>query len=624
MIARPGRPVRRIVEAMTAAMVHRGPDAGGFRAVQLPDGVEGGLGFRRLAILDLSPAGNQPMVHPVTGDVLVFNGEIYNYADLRKELAAAGASFRGTSDTEVLLEGLVRHGESWLERIQGMFALAFHRVADRRLLFARDPMGIKPLYLARIPGALLFASEIRALMASGEVPTDVDPAGIAGMLAYGSVQSPRTIWTHVRDFPAGCYEWIDERAVSDDPPVDRRRFWSFPPSPRPVEADSTSHVRDLLTGALQRHVRADVPVGVFLSAGIDSTILATIAASLTPKVTAFTVGFEKALGEDEVVIAAATAHALGMKHVSVVVETESVFESWRSWMASMDSPSIDGFNTSLVSGALAQEGVVVGLSGLGADELFGGYGTLRRVRRLQGLVKWPFVPGLLRLAKSTGVGALLDRRTSLEKLVDIAEGETDLTTVFMGTRRVVSNRWLRGFGLDPAALGLDARWLDRERDDCWPTLDGDAFNTLSRLESTHYMRDTLLRDTDANSMRHSLEVRVPFLDLPLVDYVSALPAAAKSGGQGKALLRRACADLLPPAVLERKKTGFTLPVGAWMVGPMRGWCDAAVESLAGAPGFDGRVVRKMWSEYLSEPKSMHWSRPLALVVLGQHIASIRR
>lgn len=533
IVARPGRPVRRIVESMAAAMVHRGPDAGGYRSVEFRDGVEGALGFRRLAVLDLSPAGNQPMVHPGTGDVLVFNGEIYNHEDLRRDLSAAG------------------------------------------------------------------------------------------MLAYGAVQSPRTIWSHVRDFPAGHYQWIDERSVSDDRADDRRRFWSFASRPASTVPDAPSHVRDLLIGALERHVRADVPVGVFLSAGIDSTILATIAASLTPKVTAFTVGFEKALGEDEVVIAAATAHDLGMKHVSIVVETKSVFDEWRSWMESMDSPSIDGFNTALVSAALSREGVVVGLSGLGADELFGGYGTLTRVTTLQRSVRRSFVPGLVRLARATGIDGLLGKRTSFEKLVDIAAGDTDLATVFMGTRRVVSNRWLRGFGLDPGRLGLDACWLDRQRDECRPTLDGDDFNALSRLESTHYMRDTLLRDTDANSMRHSLEVRVPFLDLPLVDYVSALPKAAKTGGPGKSLLRRACADILPPAVLHRKKTGFTLPVGAWMVGPMRAWCESAVDALADAPGFEAGVVRRMWKDYLTDPKSMHWSRPLAVVVLGHHLASVR-
>ena len=609
---------------MTAAMVHRGPDAGGYRSIELPGGVEGGLGFRRLAILDLSPAGNQPMVHPDTGDVLVFNGEIYNHAVLRQELAASGARFRGRSDTEVLLEGLVRHGDAWLERIQGMFALAFHRASDRRLLLARDPMGIKPLYLARVPGALLFASEIRALLASGEVPTDIDAAGIAGMLAYGSVQSPRTIWTHVRDFPAGYFEWIDDRVLSgDNPPAERRRFWSFPARPRPVDADAPSRVREMLVGALKSHVQADVPVGVFLSAGIDSTILATIAASLTPKVTAFTVGFEKSLGEDEVVIAAATAHELGMKHVSVVVETASVFDSLQSWMKSMDSPSIDGFNTSLVSGALSREGVVVGLSGLGADELFGGYGTLNRISRLQRWIRRPFIPSLIRFGDFVGAGTLLDRRTSLEKMVDITGGDHGIPNVYFGTRRVISNRWLKAFGLDPAALGLDQSWLDLQRDECLPVDDGDPFNTLSRLEATHYMRDTLLRDTDANSMRHSLEVRVPFLDLSLVDYVSALPGEAKTGGHGKALLRQACADILPPAVIDRKKTGFMLPVGAWMVGPMRAWCESAVDSLAGNPVFDGRAVRQMWDDFLKEPKSIHWSRPLALVVLGHHIASVR-
>ena len=617
-------PFADIARSMMTEMMHRGPDAGGHHPVGLGEGVSGVLGFRRLAILDLSPTGNQPMEHPVTGDTLVFNGEIYNHAALRGEFETRGTVFRGSSDTEVLLEGLVRHGEAFLSRLHGMYAFAFHRARDGKLLLARDPLGIKPLYIARLPGTLVFGSEIRAVLSSGVVPTEVDAGGAASMLAYGSVQAPRTVWSHVRDFPAGHHEWIDGRKVREATGEGPKRFWAFAPTSEPVDPDVPGRVRDLLTSAVQSHVRADVPVGVFLSAGVDSTILATLAAQCTPKVTAFTVGFEKSLGEDEVAIASATAHDLGMKHVSVVVENESVFDTWRSWMASMDSPSIDGFNTALVSRAFSREGVVVGLSGLGADELFGGYGTLSRVRTLRLLIRRPLVPAIVHMADRLGVGGLVDRRSALEKLVDIVAGDDDPRGIYFGTRRVISNRWLAAFGLDRGSLGLNAAWLDRDADAIATPPDLDPFNILARLEATHYMRDTLLRDTDANSMRHSLEVRVPFLDLPLVGYVSSLPATAKTGPiSGKRLLREACADILPAAVVHRKKTGFMLPVGAWMAGPMRDWCESSIDALVAREPFDGGAVRRLWRDFLADQRSVHWSRPLAIVVLGHHLASFR-
>jgi asparagine synthase (glutamine-hydrolysing) len=620
-IARVSLPVEPAVRKMMRAMTHRGPDDEGYE--QLPLGNDGGpiagFGFRRLSIMDLSQAGHQPMRHPTTGDCLIFNGEIYNFRDVRRELESEGVTFLGSSDTEVLLHALAVWGESALQRIEGMYAFAFFESRSRRILLARDPLGIKPLYIARLSDRLLFASEIQALLASGLVPDDLDTAGIAGMLAYGAVQHPRTIHRCIRSFPAGEYQWIDGRVTEGHSPATPTAFWSFPQTSIDDDSESAAEcVRSLLRDSVLRHLVADVPVGVFLSAGIDSTVIASFAREFTPRVTAFTVGFGAVHGEDEVALAAATAEAIGVSHISVELDAANMPGKWQDWLQSMDSPSIDGFNTFVVSRRLAAEGVVVGLSGLGADEIFGGYDTFTRApawSRLLGSLT--FFPEWLRSGAIAGVGRINGRIGAAEKLADLVSGDPSVAGVARSLRRDLSNRRLTAFGMAHGRVGLGADFLDPENS---VTPMADPFNTVSRIETTHYMRDTLLRDTDANSMRHSLEVRVPFLHRPLVDYMSSLRGDVKqSRGQSKSLLRAAAAKELPSTIARRPKTGFTLPIDDWMRGQMRDSCEAAIEAVTSLPFLEPNAVRGVWQDFLGNRRSLHYSRPLALIVLGNAI-----
>jgi asparagine synthase (glutamine-hydrolysing) len=619
------RPVEPAVRAMMRVMVHRGPDDEGFEVLSLggseASGPVAGLGFRRLAILDLSAAGHQPMFNQRTGDCLIFNGEIYNFRQLRTELQMAGVVFRSTSDTEVLLQALCTWGEAAVEKLQGMFAFAFYHASSQRILLARDPLGIKPLYVAALPDRLLFASEIKPLIASGLVPKDLDLAGISGMLAYGAVQSPRTVYEHIRSFPAGHTQWIDGRVTTGDVPPRPRRFWSFPQQTlADHQVQAASAVHDMLHDAVLRHLIADVPVGIFLSAGIDSTIIASLAREYTPRVVAFTVGFGAVHGQDEVVLASETAKALGIKHVSVELDAANMPGKWHDWLAGMDSPSIDGFNTYVVSRRLAAEGVVVGLSGLGADELFGGYATFDRAPRWSRMLRaLRFIPRGLRASVLSAAGAAGGPPGAMEKLADLVAGDTSVAGVARSLRRALSDSRIRAMGLGTDRVGLAADYLEEAPNRIEPVLDGDPFNTVARLEATHYMGDTLLRDTDANSMRHSLEVRVPFLDLPLVNYVSALPGSVKRGGSSKALLRLAGNHVLSKQISNRPKTGFTLPIGAWMRGEMREPCEAAIKHLASQSFIDAAEVDRTWWSFINDPRSMHWSRPLALVVLGTYL-----
>jgi asparagine synthase (glutamine-hydrolysing) len=596
---------------MVPTMVHRGPDDSGheilpFRAA----GAQGvvGLGFRRLAILDLSPAGHQPMRDDASGNVLIFNGEIYNFATLRAELEQEGCRFRGTSDTEVLLQCLTRRGEAALERLEGMFAFAFYRAHDQALLLARDPLGIKPLYVARAAGRTAFASEVRTLLASGLVSRNVDAAGIADVIAFGSVQGPRTVFSDIEEFPAGHCQWIGGQA---------RRFWWFPAISPGTGGDAVGSIRRLVREAVSRHLVADVPVGIFLSAGIDSTIVAACAAELSSSVTSFTVGIGPRHPDDETAVAEATARRFGIRHEIMPVGAAELPPLWHDWIASLDSPSIDGFNTFLVTKALADRGIKVGLSGLGADELFGGYPVFRSGPRLRWfLATLSLLPAAALAPVAQACLAACGRRALGEKLATVIRGGRSAEAIAIGLRRVASNDTLHMLGLedvdtDRLAGGLEAG----------SSVPADDFNAISRMELSRYMRATLLRDSDANSMRHSLELRVPFLDRTLAEYVLSLPGPVKAGAGrvGKHLLRAAFADRLPAAVTDRRKTGFTLPVGTWMQQQMRPFCEAAIAGLADAPWLDGNAVTRIWRNYLDDPRSMPWSRPFALVVLGDYL-----
>ena len=602
------------IRRMVPAMVHRGPDDGGHELLPTErDGVAAtaAFGFRRLAILDLSPAGHQPMFNPETGDCLIFNGEIYNFRELRRQLESVGVRFVGTSDSEVLLKALGRWGDHALERLEGMYAFAFYRSTERSILIARDPLGIKPLYVTQSPARFMFASEIRTLLASRLLERSLDPEGIAGMIAYGSVQAPQTVFREIREFPAGHCQWI-----GGEP----RRFWSFPEPT--VAGHSAGHdsataemVRQRVVESVRRHLVADVPVGVFLSAGIDSTIIAACAAETGAQVTAFTVGIGSHYADDEVAVATATAQRLGIAHRAVPIEAAGLAGLWQRWIDSLDSPSIDGFNTYLVTKALADQGMKVGLSGLGADELFGGYPVFQTAPRLARLLRLArCLPRGVVAGAATAALRRAGRPGQAEKLAGLLTASPDLQAVVLGLRRITSDRSLASLGLPPL------------RPEASRVGGGDDFNVISRTEITHYMKNTLLRDSDANSMSHSLELRVPFLDQPLVDAVMALPGVAKqaAGGPGKRLLREAMASLIPPTVANRRKTGFMLPVSAWMRGEMSELCAAAIESCAELPVLDGPAVRKAWRDYVRDPVGVAWSRLFPLVLLGSYLGTAKR
>ena len=620
-------PAQAPVRRMMRAMVHRGPDDEGYEQWRLaPHNDKGptlGLGFRRLSILDLSSAGHQPMINPATGDSLIFNGEIYNFAELRSRLRAAGVDVNSSGDTEVLLKSLSQWGERALEELDGMFAIAFYEARNRRVLLARDHLGIKPLYVAQPRGVLVFASEIRAILASGLVSNELDPAGMASFLAYGSPQDPLTVLKDIRSFPAGSYCWFTADVTTTLDPPTPKRYRDFPPVTAPIsERAAVKQISSLLDSAIRDQILSDVPLGVFLSAGIDSGMIAALASRRSPSLRTHCVGFTGGTAVDELRDAAATAAMIGSCHSQTVLTDAHVKILWQQWLDAADRPSVDGFNTYIVCAAVKQAGVTVALSGAGADEIFGGYSHFGRIPALYGrLRRLAALPSSFRRPLAYATCGLLSRNRR-ERAVDLVAHLDSPLDMLLWRRRIFTNSTLAALGVRPRDLGLSPHYLpqaEQQRLNAESRIN--TFQALSRAECRLYLANTVLRDVDCNSMAHSLEVRVPFLSRRLVDYASSLPGSMHLPAEGspKHLLRTIGRDLLPPAVFTRPKTGFCLPMDEWMLGPNRDSCTAAVDAVAACTTFDAGTVRSLWNDFVAQPHRCHWNRPLAIVTLGSYL-----
>jgi asparagine synthase (glutamine-hydrolysing) len=589
-----------------------------------------GLGHRRLSIIDLSPAGHQPMVNPATGDQVIFNGEIYNFESLRKDLIAAGeTSFRGHSDTEVLLYGLSRWGPEFVKRLHGMFAFAFYNARRRTLLLARDSVGIKPLYTALVGGNLLFASEVRAILSTELVSRRVDRRGMAGLLAYGCLQHPFTIFHDIRSFPSGAYQEIDlsQPDLSGNALGTPTVYWDFPARrPGASEQELVPAIESTVDVAVRDHLVADVRVGVFLSSGLDSTVVAGLAARHATDLRSFSVGFADQPDMSELVLAKETAALFGLKHTEITVNNSDAEQAMLAWLQSMDLPSMDGLNVYLISKVVREQGITVALSGQGGDELFGGYTSFFNVPQLHSTVRRiAWLPRPLRrgLASAAAVGRSQAVRQKLADMLTTAGGVSEL---YLHRRRAMSDPQLHALGIDAASLGLHPGFqdpavmsrlhVDEADDPIW---------AISQLESRFYQANMLLRDGDINGMAHSLEIRVPFLDQRVLDLMLPIPGEVKlpHGRQPKHLMRVAFAPLLRPAISAQAKRGFTLPIRRWMVGPLRELCEQGLTSLKHLGLVRPEGVDRVWNQFLADPESPMWSRAFTLAVLGLYVKRMK-
>ena len=543
-------PVARMCESLRP----RGPDAAG----EWFDRARGvGLGHRRLSIIDLDARANQPLGRDGDGLRIVFNGEIYNYRELGRELEQQGVRLRTTSDTEVILELYRRLGPAAFPRLRGMFALAIWDPARDALVLARDPYGIKPLYVARTARGVLFASQVKALMATGLVSAAPDNAGVAGFHLWGSVPEPFTVHRDVTAATPGAVTLLGrDGSARVERFADVAAAWAVS-SPPPQ--DVAARVRAALASTVEAHLVADVPVAVLLSGGVDSGVIAALMAERGQSVEGVTISFATFEGgpNDEVPRAREIAGAYGLRHTVRRVEREEFEADTAAILQAMDQPSIDGVNTWFAAKAIAERGYKVALSGVGGDELFCGYDSFRSVPRLRRLAR------LSRLAGPAADPALAAaaRLTGKPKLAGLARFGATLEGAYQLRRGVLApNELPRVMSREAAREGLE-----RLAAEAGGSATGAATETgaVAVLESTRYLRNQLLRDSDWASMAHGLELRTPLVDWRLLQDLAPL-APHFLDGAGKRLMAQSPARPLPAAVVEHRKTGFSLPIGAWL------------------------------------------------------------
>jgi asparagine synthase (glutamine-hydrolysing) len=603
-----GSGAREAVVRMNDAQRHRGPDDHGL--AQCGTIV---LGNTRLAIIDPSAAGHQPMNDPETGNWITYNGETYNFKELRREL---GGEWASNTDTEVVLHAYGKWGVDAFRRLRGMFAFALWDERQKRLLLVRDPLGIKPLYYYVAKDRLVFASELRALLASGFVPRKLSAAGLDSYLANGSVAAPLTIVDGVRQLLPGHYLAVDQTLR-----LNEVAFAGTRGARGPIKRDeAVARLRAELEESVRLHLVSDVPLGVFLSGGMDSSALvALMSRTNAQRPNTFSVVFDEA-AFTEAPFSRAVATRFDTEHQEIRLSEDRLLRLLPRALAAMDQPTMDGVNTFVVSQAVKNAGVTVALSGLGGDELFAGYPSFRRA------LKFNAMPAAARRVLRAASGIALNGSVQRRKFWQLMNSAGTPADVYRISRQLFSTESVvrlveanggrpqraaptvkRGNAETPVGAALCGR--------PWP----DVVNEISRLELSGYMSNTLLRDTDAMSMAHSLEVRVPFVDTKLVDYVLSLPGAWKLDHRPKPLLADALEDLLPRDFLARPKMGFTLPFEKWLQNDLRTEVASVLEdaSALAAPALDTNAVQKLWRDFLQKPRAVGWSRPWSLYVLAK-------
>ena len=577
-----------------------------------------GFAHTRLSILDLSPLGHQPMQDPATGSWIVFNGEIYNFRDLRRELESAGVGFRSQSDTEVILAAYRVWGEGCLSRLRGMFAFALWDAPQKRLLLARDPMGIKPLYYFQTETVFLFASEVRTLLQTGLVPRKPDSTGVLSYLAFGSVYEPWTIIEGVSPVLPGHVLILEKGTVTS------REYWNplrqaggrdLGEEPSPDRHAATDRLPAILRDAVLSHLVSDVPVGVFLSGGIDSSSLVAILSHNGVRANTFSLVF----GEeefDEGQYSRAVARRFGTDHHEIPVSPDDTLPLLPDALRAMDQPTIDGINTYLVSAKTRAAGLKVALTGLGADEMFAGYSNFRRVPQMERVAAWSsHLPSFARRALAGSASVFAGHGDRNRKLAELAAGGDSIAHPYF------LMRMLFGPG-ERKALFASEDYEATERElaavlqrSIAESKHLDPVNRVSYLEACCYMKNTLLRDSDFMSMALGLELRVPFLDRALVETCFRIPGREKlRGSLPKGLLLASLGAELPTEIVNRPKRGFTFPFERWLRAEMKSVVEKTLLGKENSPApLNHEAVGQTWKRFLVGETS--WSRPWSLFVL---------
>jgi asparagine synthase (glutamine-hydrolysing) len=619
-----GSPSPDILVRAERALVHRGPDDGGMVRLPFTESTgEVGLAARRLAILDLSPSGHQPMTDPDSGNWIAYNGEIYNFGEIRKKLESEGVRFSGTGDTEVILKAYGRWGRRCLQEFRGMFAFAIWDKAEQALFVARDRLGIKPLYYYANGGRFYFASEVRALLATGVVPRNISVAGLMNYVSFGSVYDPDTLIDGVSSLPPGSYlVWKNGTFEISEywDPIDscQQNGQDFDGA---TDDELAAEIRSRLHEAFGLRMISDVPVSVFLSGGIDSGALVAMLADTSPRALhTFSIIFAEQ-DFSEAPYSRLIADRFQTDHHEILLQPQVFLDTIPEALAAMDQPSVDGLNSYVISREVRAAGFKVALSGLGGDEVFAGYDLFRQVPGLENIeARMKLLPQIARYALAAGIRNMPGPPMRMEKLASFMEPRSDALGAYVVARslfplrqhkKLVTNWTAEAF---QAALAATTNWRERAQK-------LDPINRVSYLELRNYMLNTLLRDSDAMSMAHSIELRVPFLDHKLIEFVLSIPGSRKlNGSTPKYLLTKSLGGLLPEEVVHRPKRGFTLPFDTWLRkdayadvnGAFLSWKKGAI-----AEYIDAEAANTVWKAFLCGKTT--WSRVWALYVLHRWI-----
>lgn len=605
VLRRPGapEPPPGAIEQATSALAHRGPDDSGiFRDGPIS------LGHRRLAIQDLSLAGHQPMVSADGRYALVFNGEIYNFRELRARL---DYPFQSDGDSEVLLAAWQHWGAACIHDLIGMFAFAIWDRAENRLHLVRDRLGIKPLYYAVTERAVIFSSEVRSILSTGLIDRRVDRDSLIDYLRYQCVHTPATMIQQIRMLePATHAVFKNDRMAFES-------YWppSFtPPADCPRGLALREAVYSAMVKSVERRLISDVPFGAFLSGGIDSSALVALASTLHAGLKTFSVSFSES-GFDEAHYARLVARRFGTEHHEIRLSPQEFLARVPEALDCMDHPSGDGPNTYVVSGATKRAGITVALSGLGGDELFAGYSVFGRMARLSRLRWIGAAPKWLRKGIGSALAALRPGIATAKLRDLLAAEQLTVEVAYPLYRQLFLDRQVRALVMGnelPTNAVLRAVESLAASDSGSVT---SLFSRISRFEMATYMQNVLLRDTDQMSMAHALEVRVPFLDHELVELVLAAADHEKTAPPPKRLLVESLKGLLPEEIVNRPKMGFTLPYDRWMRRELRAFCETRILRLDERGLFRPQILRGYWGDFLAGRNGISWSRLWSLVAL---------
>lgn len=608
------------VQGMNTTMKHRGPDDEGIFVNE-----EIVLGHRRLSIIDLSAAGHQPMSSYDGRYQIVYNGELYNFRELKFELTrvVSGSDqqayfFQTNTDTEVIIAAYARWGENCVNHFNGMFAFAIWDNLKKELFIARDRLGIKPLYYIYTNNTLAFSSEIRSLLASGLIPRQLDENSLVDYLRYQTVHAPNTIVKGVKMLMPGHY------MKGSNSKITIRSYWDLKKnishaSDGKSYSEVCKDVNGLLTKAVERRLIADVPFGAFLSGGIDSSAIVGLMSKVsTEKVKTFSVTFDESeFSESQ--YAQLIAKKFNTDHHEIKLNPTDFLKELPNALKAMDHPSGDGPNTYIVSKATKEAGITMALSGLGGDELFAGYDVFKRSLDLNKKAWLNAVPKFMRRA---GGNALTKVKPGVaaEKIAEFLKQDSiNFKSFYPLSRQMLMDRDILSI-LNKKELANNrvAEIITESQISDPPAGRAGLRSQISQVsiaEISTYMQNVLLGDADQMSMAHALEVRVPFIDYMLVEYVLGVPDKYKSAKSPKKLLVDSLGDLLPPEIVNRPKMGFSFPWKNWMQNEMKGFCEQRIVSLSKHKLFNEKEVLELWNKFLNNNPKITWSRIWILVVL---------